>query len=90
MKTKPKAYSNIGSYLKQCRTTLKISQKEVAKKVGYQSPQILSNIERGAQSIPSKKLTKFVKAYKADAQKIFTILAETNRQKLASDLKIKL
>jgi len=85
----PRAFANIGQYLKHCRDQLDISQKMIAKQVGYKSPQILSNIERGKQRIPGSKMGKFVKAYKADAKEIFTILVEANRQQLAADLGIK-
>lgn len=90
MTTKSKSFSDIGSYLKQCRNKLNLSQKEVAKQVGYKSSQILSNIERNAQRVPSKKLPKFVKAYNADPKTMFNILQESSRRKLAADLKIKI
>jgi transcriptional regulator with XRE-family HTH domain len=90
LKTKPKAFTDIGSYLKSCRTTLDASQKEIAKKVGYGSSQILSNIERGSQGIPTKKLGRFVKAYNADPKELFNILVENNKKRIAAELKIKL
>ena len=44
----------LGTYLKQVRETSGLTQHDVSAKLGYSSPQFISNIERGISVVPLK------------------------------------
>lgn len=48
-----------GEILKQAREKAGLSQGELAKELGYSSPQLISNVERGLCSVPLKKARDF-------------------------------
>lgn len=49
---------NIGLLVKQKRTRLGLTQKEVTDKMGWETPQFISNIERGVSQPPLKSAPK--------------------------------
>ena len=53
----------LGQYLSKARKGASLSQREVADKMGYSSPQFISNIERGLASVPIEQLGKIVELY---------------------------
>lgn len=53
--------SVMGQYLKQCREKAKLSQAYVAERMGYGSPQFISNWERGISMPPMAAVPKLVK-----------------------------
>lgn len=53
----------ISELLKKARETSGLSQAQVAKELGYTSPQFVSNWERGLSSPPVPKLKKLCKMY---------------------------
>lgn len=48
------------------RTKIRKTQAEVSQKLGYSSPQFISNIERGITAIPFELLLRLGKIYKID------------------------
>jgi len=56
----------ISEYLKSRRIELGLTQFEVAKMLGYSSPQIISNWERCIANIPRKVFPKLIKIYRMD------------------------
>lgn len=50
---------NFGQWLRNCRKQARITQAELAKALGYDSSQLISNIERGVSLLPSKRLPEF-------------------------------
>jgi transcriptional regulator with XRE-family HTH domain len=54
-------YENMASLVYEWRELRGFSQGSVAKKLGYSSPQFISNIERGLCSFPIKKCKKLCK-----------------------------
>lgn len=67
----------IGLYLKKQRTMLGLSQKEVAKRIGLQSSQFISNIERGICATPLEVLRKFLDIYKQDGKIIVDLMTRS-------------
>ena len=49
-------FQKLGPFLKKARSKMGLSQRDVADKLGYTSPQFISNVERGLCSPPLKKL----------------------------------
>lgn len=52
---------NFGKWLRNCRKQARITQADLAKALGYDSSQLISNIERGASLLPSKRIPEFAK-----------------------------
>lgn len=51
--------SNIGNNIKARRTALKMTQEELAAKMGYKSKSTINKIELGINDIPQSKIVKF-------------------------------
>ncbi|MCM2282119.1 MAG: helix-turn-helix domain-containing protein [Bdellovibrionaceae bacterium] len=51
-----------GLWLRSCRKQARITQSELAKTLGYDSSQLISNIERGVSLLPSKRIPDFARA----------------------------
>lgn len=52
---------NFGKWLRNCRKQARITQAELAKALGYDSSQLISNIERGVSLLPSKRIPDFAR-----------------------------
>jgi transcriptional regulator with XRE-family HTH domain len=50
-----------GKWLRNCRKQARVTQAELAKALGYDSSQLISNIERGVSLLPSKRLPEFAR-----------------------------
>lgn len=70
-----------GIFLRERRLKSNLTQKEMANLCGYDSPQYISNIERGLCPIPPRVLGLMAKKYKIPARKI---------AKLYNDIDLKL
>lgn len=53
----------VGEFLAHARLKANLSQWDVAKKLGYTSPQFVSNVERGISKPPIKVLKTLVEMY---------------------------
>lgn len=76
MSVKNELHQNLGVYLKQKRQETRITQKEVAKKLGYTSPQFVSNFERGLCAPPLKNLKSLVKLYRIQPEEIIDLIVK--------------
>ncbi len=76
----------VGLFLKTKRLEKGLTQSDVAHKLGYGSPQFISNIERGISSIPLKSLRAFVDLYSASPVEVLEILLADKRQYLSEQL----
>ncbi len=71
----------ISEYLKGRRLELGLTQYEVARRLGYSSPQFVSNWERGIANIPRKVFPQLVKMYRMNTGETKRLLfAEAQRQ----------
>jgi transcriptional regulator with XRE-family HTH domain len=66
--------AEFGKMLKQAREQQGVSQGELAKALGYSSPQYVSNYERGLCLPPMKKIKTIIKATNLDSQKVYEVL----------------
>lgn len=71
-----------GLYLKEKRISAKMSQSEVAERLGYTSSQFISNWERGLCSPPMDVLQRLIKIYKVDPRRLVQLILEDNERAL--------
>lgn len=68
--------SDLGTYLQEMREKAGLSQKSIANKLGYTTPQFISNWERGISTPPPAAIRKLAKLIHIDSEKLFeTILS---------------
>lgn len=67
---------NLGNYLKKKRIEADFTQAQVAKKLGYSSPQFVSNFERNLCSPPLKQMKKIVAMYGIEPSELIGIMME--------------
>lgn len=79
-------HQNLGRYLRTKRVSSGLTQAEIADRLGYSSPQFISNFERGLCSPPLKNLKVLVRLYKIDAQELIRLILDEQRQVLSSVL----
>ena len=58
-------------FLRKARLEAGLSQGNVARKLGYRSPQIVSNWERGLCQPPTKKMLQLCRLYKLKPEHLF-------------------
>ena len=71
-----KKRGRLAGFLKEKRVSASLTQSEVAKKLGYSSPQFVSNWERGLANPPVFVLRDLTKMYKVGAEQMFNLLVE--------------
>ncbi len=71
-----KKRGRLSEFLKEKRVTAGLTQSEVARKLGYSSPQFVSNWERGLANPPVFVLRDLTKMYKVPADQMFELLVE--------------
>ena len=73
--------------LKQLREAAGLSQGDVAKILGYESAQLISNIERGISTFPFKSIKKLAALYKVTEKDLYLTIYEFKLQKLNNKFK---
>lgn len=76
----------LGKYLKAKRESKGLTQLAVAQKLGYSSPQFISNIERGISGVPLKSLRVLVSLYSIHPEEIVDLLLKEKRDILLQEL----
>lgn len=71
-----KKRGRMAQFLKERRMKVGLTQSDVARKLGYSSPQFVSNWERGLASPPVFILRDLTKIYKVAADEMFDLLLE--------------
>lgn len=66
----------LARYLKQARIDANLTQRDVAREIGYSTPQHLSNIERGLSPVSMSLLSALTKLYKLPKKKTFNLYVE--------------
>ncbi|MGZ3774671.1 MAG: helix-turn-helix domain-containing protein [Pseudobdellovibrionaceae bacterium] len=79
----------LAEFLKQKRVTVGLSQRDVADKLGYSTPQFISNWERGVSHPPISALKKLGELYKVSAEDLFEVTLEATIQEVTQDLRRK-
>lgn len=73
----------LGKFLKASRTNVELSQAEVAKKLGYNSAQYISNFERGLCMPPLKKLRKLILMYDIEPEVVYDMMLKAQERELS-------
>lgn len=80
---------SLSNYLKTKRVESGLSQLDVAKVLGYSSPQFVSNWERGLVSPPLETIAVLVELYKIPANEVIEHILKETRAYLEANLKTK-
>lgn len=80
---------NLADFLKDKRIESGFSQKNISDKLGYSTPQFISNWERGLSQPPISSLKKIADVYKTSADELFEIYLEQTIQDITADLRRK-
>ena len=70
----------LGKFLKGLREKTSLTQTDVSNRLGYSSPQFISNIERGISVAPLSTLAKMVNIYKASPEPVIKIIFDSQRK----------
>ncbi|MGZ3743693.1 MAG: helix-turn-helix transcriptional regulator [Pseudobdellovibrionaceae bacterium] len=77
---------NLSKFLKDKRLEAGLSQGAVAKKLGYTSPQFVSNWERGLSQPPVVTLRKIAQIYNISANEMFEVMLKATIEAVTADL----
>lgn len=81
-----KIKESLGSFIKEKRLKKSLSQAELAEKLGYASPQFVSDWERGVSSPPIKKLPEISKVLSVNINTLFDLLVDLATMQLKENL----
>lgn len=76
----------LGKYFQQKRIKQGLSQKDVSIKLGYTTPQFISNWERGVSMPPISVITQLSKMYKVNSEDIFNKILEISLRQTKDSL----
>jgi len=76
----------ISDLLKKARESSGLSQAEVARELGYTSPQFVSNWERGLSSPPVPKLKKLCKMYQLSVDQAYQAMLNATLEEVERKL----
>lgn len=80
---------NFALYLKDKRIAAGLSQRDVADRLKYSTPQFISNWERGVSQPPVSAIKKLSSMYSVPAESILSHMIETAKAEVEADLKRK-
>lgn len=86
LSTRSGLHENLGQYLKEKRVSAGFTQAEIARRLGYSSPQFISNFERGLCSPPLRNLKSLIKLYRIDAQEMIRLIIDEQKSVLSTAL----
>ena len=76
-------------FLQQSRANAGFTQKDISKKLGYTSPQFISNWERGVSQPPLNVIHKLIKLYSINRDELFDVLLNQTVTDVTRDLREK-
>lgn len=79
----------LGEYLQDKRVKAGLSQGDVATKLGYSSPQFISNFERGLCAPPLNKLKAIVQLYDLNGDEVLKLMVREHERHLRKALGLK-
>ena len=80
---------DLATYLKTKRVEAGLTQRQVSDFLKYDTPQFVSNWERGVSAPPVDSLRALAKFYKVDAEEMFEVLLEHSLEQTTNDLRRK-
>jgi transcriptional regulator with XRE-family HTH domain len=79
----------LGEFLQSKRIKAGLSQGDVATKLGYSSPQFISNFERGLCAPPLNKLKLLVQLYDLNGEEVMKLMLKEHEKHLRKSLNLK-
>lgn len=79
----------LADFLKQKRIAAGLSQADVADKLGYSTPQFISNWERGVSRPPISVLKKLGELFKASSEDLFEVVLNETISEVTQDFRNK-
>jgi hypothetical protein len=79
-------HQNLGRYLRSKRLATGFTQSDIADKLGYSSPQFISNFERGLCSPPLRHLKALVKLYRLNPKELIQLIISEQKSVLSTAL----
>lgn len=79
--------NEFGQFLKSAREKAGVSQKEISTALGYNTPQFVSNWERGVAMPPISALKKIAKLINVPADQLFVAIEDSMVSRLRNQLK---
>jgi transcriptional regulator with XRE-family HTH domain len=79
----------LGEFLQSKRMKAGLSQGDVATKLGYSSPQFISNFERGLCAPPLNKLKLLVQLYDLNGEEVVKLMLKEQEKHLRKSLNLK-
>lgn len=79
-------FSVLGEFLQARRIKMGLSQGDVAKKLGYSSPQFISNFERGLCAPPLNKLKLLQQLYGLSGEELLKLMMKEHEKHLRKSL----
>lgn len=79
-------FTVLGEYLQTKRAKAGLSQGDVATKLGYSSPQFISNFERGLCAPPLNKLKMLVQLYDMSGEEVMKLMMKEHEKHLRKHL----
>ncbi len=79
----------LGEHLQAKRVKVGLSQGSVARKLGYSSPQFVSNFERGLCAPPLNKLKLLVELYDMKGEEVIKLMIREHERHLRKVLAVK-
>ncbi len=77
----------LGEYLREKRVKADLTQGFVAQKMGFTSPQFISNIERGLCSPPMDVLKRMIRLYKLRSPEVVRVLTRLQEEYFEKSLR---
>jgi transcriptional regulator with XRE-family HTH domain len=86
--TNSKASSELlGAFLKAKREKANLTQKDIADRLGYSTPQFISSWERGEREPPMNVIWQISSIYRISAEKLFDVMLAYRQKMLEQDLR---
>lgn len=79
--------TELSAVLKSRRTASGLTQNDVAKKLGYSSPQFVSNWERGLSCPPVSAISRLSGLYKVSEKELFELILEATVNRVEQSLR---
>lgn len=84
------AMKSFSEFLKVARTSSGLSQRDVADRLGYKTPQFISNWERGLSYPPTEAIKTLSKLYKVELITFYNMILAARMEMIKTELRAEL
>ncbi len=81
-------FKKLGKLFKSNREKNGITQRQASERLGYSSPQFVSNFERGLCALPLKKIKVLIELYEMDANNVANIIIDFQAKMIRKNLMV--